>query len=255
VGQHATGQAHSNFTAEHARQYIAAGFALVPISAGSKGPNTKGWNQRANCWSDARDVHQHTGNIGLAHANSNTAALDVDSYTAAVPALSVRGVDLNALLTADDAVQIRSGRPDRAKLLYRLPSGVASLPSVDRTDAGEGFEFRCGTKDGLTVQDVLPPSIHPDTGKPYEWGGAGDWRDLPELPASVLTAWHAMLGSQRTGNAKAGPTTAVNEGRHADVLRLVARHDNGHPPTRQRTPTNQNFPTSHRALFRLMTGD
>ena len=33
------------------------------------------------------------------------------------------------------------------------------------------LEFRCGTADGLTVQDVLPPSMHPDTGMPYRWGG------------------------------------------------------------------------------------
>jgi hypothetical protein len=33
----------------------------------------------------------------------------------------------------------------------------------------------------------LPPSIHPDTGQPYVW--AGDWQNLPELPASLLKAW------------------------------------------------------------------
>ena len=216
-----SGQAGADCAADQARQYIAHGFALVPIPKGTKGPNTKGWNQRERCWNKAGDVPDPTGNVGLAHAYSNTAALDVDSYTAAGPALTARGVDLDALLTADDAVQIRSGRPDRAKLLYRLPAGVEPLPSVDRTDAGEGFEFRCGTAAGLTVQDVLPPSIHPDTGKPYQW--AGDWRQLPELPESVLIAWRALLGPQRTGSAKEGPTTAVNEGRHADVLKLAAR--------------------------------
>jgi len=201
--------------------YVRWGFALVPIPKGTKGPNTKGWNLRANCWTEAGDVRQHAGNIGLAHAYSRTCALDVDSYTAAVPALAALGVDIDALLSADDAVQIRSGRPNRAKLVYRLPAGVDPLPSVDRTDASEGFEFRCGTKDGLTVQDVLPPSIHPDTGKPYAW--AGDWRNLPELPALLLSAWRALLGPQRSGKRPEGPTNAVNEGRHADVLKLAAR--------------------------------
>lgn len=205
------------------REYIEYGFALVPIPAGTKGPRTKGWNQRENCWRTVADARPHAGNIGLAHAYSNTASLDIDSYASAVPALAARGVDLVALLAAGDAVQINSGRPDRAKLLYRLPAGVAPLPSVDRTDAGEGFEFRCGTKDGLTVQDVLPPSIHPDTGKPYEWAGDGDWHELPELPVEVLSAWRSLLGPQRSMKPPGGQTTAISEGRHADVLKLAAR--------------------------------
>lgn len=51
------------------------------------------------------------------------------------------------------------------------------------------LEFRCGTREGLTVQDTLPPSIHPDTGRPYRWGGKGDWRAIPEIPAALLAVW------------------------------------------------------------------
>ncbi len=178
---------------------------------------SKGWNLRTNCWTEAGDVQQHTGNIGLAHGYSGTAALDVDSYTAAVPALSARGVDLNALLTADDAVQIRSGRPDRAKLLYRLPAGVAQLPSVDRTDAGEGFEFRCGTKDGFTVQDVLPPSYSPrHRASPYEWGGAGDLARLAEncRRPDADVARIARAAAHRQWGRRMDRQRRSSEGRH-----------------------------------------
>ena len=55
------------------------------------------------------------------------------------------------------------------------------------------LEFRCGTVEGLTMQDVLPPSMHPDTGMPYRWGGKGDWRQIPEIPTALLTAWQQEL--------------------------------------------------------------
>lgn len=60
------------------------------------------------------------------------------------------------------------------------------------------LEFRSGTRDGLTVQDVLPPSIHPDTGQPYKWGGKGHWQDIPVIPASLLAVWQKELSLRGT---------------------------------------------------------
>lgn len=51
------------------------------------------------------------------------------------------------------------------------------------------LEFRCATREGLTVQDVLPPSIHPDTGQPYRWGGKGNHLAIPEIPPALLQVW------------------------------------------------------------------
>ncbi len=39
------------------------------------------------------------------------------------------------------------------------------------------------------MQDVLPPSIHPDTGRPYQWAGRSIFDELPELPPQLLTLW------------------------------------------------------------------
>jgi hypothetical protein len=98
---------------------------------------------------------------------------------------------LDALLGREDSVQIVSGRPNRAKLLYKLPAGVEPLRSRQlwKQDGRAALELRCATEDGLTVQDVLPPSIHPDTGRPYEW--RGNWRNLPDLPVELLTLWRS----------------------------------------------------------------
>ena len=108
------------------------------------------------------------------------------------------GINLTALLEADDAVQIISGKANRAKLLYRLAEDVLPLPTVQK---GEGdsmvFELRCATKEGTTVQDVLPPSVHPETGREYAWGGKGDYTELPLLPDSLLTLWLEMAGPNR----------------------------------------------------------
>ncbi len=64
------------------------------------------------------------------------------------------------------------------------------------------LEFRCATRDGLTVQDVLPPSIHPYTGQPYRWGGKGDWRDIPEIPETLLNVWQQELAARETGRTR-----------------------------------------------------
>jgi len=176
-------------------RYLAAGFALVPIAAGSKGPASKGWNRRDRCITDPADAGRITEGVGLAHAYSRTACLDVDDIDAARVWLAQRGVDLDALLNSPDAVGIRSGRPGRAKLLYRLPDGVEPLAS--KILGAAGLELRCATADGLTVQDVLPPSIHPETGRPYAWWFgddlAGSVSALPELPAGLLALWQVLI--------------------------------------------------------------
>ena len=195
-------------------EYLANGMALVRIPTGQKGPVSTGWNTPENVITDEKEAARLTGNIGLAHAYClpvPTMALDLDDMARAERWLAARGIDVNALLEAEDAVQIISGKAGRAKLLYRLPSGLAPIESLTVKDKEliDGWEkqitvleFRCATRDGLTVQDVLPPSIHPDTGQPYRWGGKGDWWDIPEIPQTLLTVWQQELAARETGRAR-----------------------------------------------------
>lgn len=196
--------------------YLRAGFALVPIAAGSKGPNTSGWNTRERCVTDESQLGRIKANVGLAHAYSRTCCVDVDDLERARPWLAEHGVDIDALLADPSAVRISSGRPNRGKLLYRLNAPLAS-----KKLAGGALELRCATADGLTVQDVLPPSVHPTTGEAYAWEGA-DPLEPPELPASVAALWHSLLRPVQ----EAKPITKRGQPANLTALaKLLTQHD------------------------------
>ena len=189
-------------------EYVEHGWRLCPVQPGTKGPRLKGWNEAGNAITDPLQAGRLAG-AGLCHAFSGTCAVDIDDYTGTKEWMGGQGVNIDALLGADDAVQIRSGRDNRAKLIYALPEPLPScVVKGKEPDTGKEhvlFELRCATADGLTLQDVLPPSIHPDTGQAYAWGGAGDWSDLPPLPDALLTIWRGRLASAGTGQpARAG---------------------------------------------------
>ena len=192
--------------------YVAHGMALLGMPHGMKGPTTKGWNKAENVITDAIAAATLTENVGLAHAfckPAPTMALDIDDLPKARAFLSDYGIDLDSLLDGDDAVQISSGREGRAKLLFRLPEGTSPVPTKQITDPETGemiLEFRCATANGLTVQDVLPPSIHPETGKPYQWAGKGNWRAIPTIPAALLNVWKSLLEPTATKSRGSWPS-------------------------------------------------
>ncbi len=174
-------------------KYIEHGWLLVPIAPGKKGPSgvaSKGWNRKVNCVSDpTREMH----NAGLAHAYSGTCAIDIDNYPVAHAWLAERGVDLDELFAAPNSVQISSGRANRGKLIYILPEPLTSKKVAKDGDNKDALDFRCATAAGLTLQDILPPSIHPDTGDAYKWvygmDMVADWRSPPPIPKALHAIW------------------------------------------------------------------
>lgn len=175
--------------------YVRQGWHLVPIPPGSKGPRNSGWNKREHTITDPNQVPAGYG-VGLAHAYSGTMALDIDDMGEAATLLGEHGIDVHGLLDAPDAVTIISGKSGHGKLIYAMPWGLV-LPSKRITYQHDGqdkvaYELRCASSNGLTVQDVLPPSIHPEVLRPYQWGGRGHWQRLPTIPGALLDLWHAM---------------------------------------------------------------
>ncbi len=183
---------------EAACDYVRAGWVLVPFDRSTKGPQHKGWNLRERCISTEDAALKCRGNVGLAHAYSRTAVIDFDDVARARDWFAAKGVTLSELWDAPDAVRISSGRENRGKLLYKLPEGLAPLASrkIIGADKSVLFELRCATSNGLTVQDVLPPSIHPVTGRPYVWEYAdpmlADWKAPPVLPPAIVQLWQTL---------------------------------------------------------------
>ena len=172
--------------------YLRHGFCLVPVMPGGKGPNHPGWNTKDACITSSSDIPPDYG-AGLGHAYSGTCAIDIDDLFVTSMVFAERGLNLQDYLDAPDAVQINSGRPGSGKLLYRLADPLPSKKIVLLKKTV--FEFRSGTSNGMTVQDLLPPSRHP-SGTTYQWAGRGDWHHLPELPLPILFWWHELLTAQ-----------------------------------------------------------
>ncbi len=202
------------------KKYIESDLYLVPIPVGQKGPRTKGWNLRDSCISKADQAHRLKGkNVGLAHLYSGTYAIDFDHLEKARVLLSQHNIDLDSLLNDPCNVQITSGRKNRGKLLFRLPEGVDSLQTSKITDSGETvLELRCADKSGeKTVQDVLPPSLHPNTGKPYRW--RGDFTKLPTLPDELLKFWRVQIEPKKPPlTASSQSASSVDISRIQDAL-------------------------------------
>jgi len=185
--------------------YIRHGWSLVPIPAGTKGPRTPGWNLKPNALKSHTELPAGYG-IGLAHAYSGTMALDIDEWDSTVEALKDHDIDLQALYDANDAVIVDSGRAGHGKLLYQMPFGLALPSKKILINSVTAYELRCATANGLTVQDVMPPSIHPDTGQPYRWAGKGHWMRLPTIPQPLLDLWQGMLNQDKERTINTGDT-------------------------------------------------
>jgi len=177
---------------------LSSGLALVKIPKGTKGPVISEWNKIKNVITLPHESDLlNDSNIGLAHAYctpSPTCAIDFDNLTDSRIWMQDYGVDLDSLLNASDAVSIFSGKSNSAKLIYRLPSAVGALKTkmIRNAEGKSMLEFRCASSDGLTVQDLIPPSIHP-SGTQYQWGGKGSVLAIPPIPKSLLDIWLSLL--------------------------------------------------------------
>lgn len=171
------------------KEYLDLGWSLCALRPGQKGPYQHRWghiNLDESHWA----ANPEDG-VGLILGRSGVATIDVDDLECAKVALRALGIDLEALLGVPDAVQIVS-REGRAKLAYKIPESIRDIVSQKRAinwkaEDGSSFcvlEFRAGS---TQLQDVLPPSIHPATGRPYEW--RGNFRRMPDLPAALAAVW------------------------------------------------------------------
>lgn len=182
---------------DHAIAYIGLGWSLCSIAPGTKGPTTPGWNKTGAVIgtrgaAQAEFTRNPNNGIGLIHSASGTCAIDVDHLGGWNIILAEYGIDPVALFAGAPRI---IGRDDRDKAIFRVPDGFdcsrrsIAWPAMPGTNKPVTvFELRGGP-----VQDVLPPTIHPDTHQPYRWleGTEPFGRDIPMLPAQLLAIWKA----------------------------------------------------------------
>lgn len=216
----------------YARRYVETyGFHLVPIDPGRKFPTANDWgNTCLTTGGEAESFYQQHAdwNMGLALGPSRMCSLDIDCDESFQTIIDEFGIDADELWRFPTI----QGRDKGRRLMFRVPDGV-ELPytklnwpseldpdgSIHRgmmREASEAkaagefereasiradakrfarytvFELRASC-DGHQRQDVLPPSVHPDTGKPYAWivqppKPGTDW---PTPPAWLLAMWGA----------------------------------------------------------------
>jgi hypothetical protein len=178
-------------------EYLSAGWALVELRPGTKAPRAEGW-QKAGAPFGTNVI-----SAGLVHEHSGTCALDIDDMTRAEAWLAERGVAIADLFNAEDRVQLIGNPTNHGKLLYRLPVARKSKKVIETVDGKKRniLDFRC-----IGNQDVLPPSIHPETGCPYSWNygdpALGHWSLLPDLPPALDAIWAALIGPATDGPAQ-----------------------------------------------------
>jgi hypothetical protein len=159
---------------------------LVPIPPGTKGPTTIGWNNPDNAAKPEYWKLHSDNNMGVLLAPSNIVVFDIDSIEDTKILLSEFGLNYDILLK--NAPRIK-GRQGHDKAIFKAPPGIEltakKLPWENKDNSNithTVFELRGGL-----VQDVLPPSIHPDTKQPYEW--LVEPNEIPPLPKELLSIW------------------------------------------------------------------
>lgn len=172
---------------EHARRYADLHWALVRVEG--KAPKGNGWQNTepepaelaAGKWSQWSNW-----NMGVVCGPSHVAVLDVDLDDADAATLRLLNTET---LPATPIVRTGSGR---LQVYFADPGGIEK-------SVRDGFELRVGPH-----MCVAPPSVHPETGKPYTWlDGREPWTvPLAPLPAELL-AYFTNGNSARNGHASA----------------------------------------------------
>lgn len=176
---------------DHVKMYLDAGWKLAPIPKGTKGPVVQGWNRDGGWLKSVDDLPPNHG-VGLLHAFSGTMALDIDSGVDATPILKDMGVDLGELIKNADSVSISSSSAGKWKMLFKMPDGLILPTKKIMVGNVTAFELRNATTDGKSVQDVLPPSIHPN-GRAYVWHAHKSFTELPLIPLLLLQYWQGLV--------------------------------------------------------------
>lgn len=185
-------------TLEDVLGYAASGWKVFPLTG--KVPAIPAWEGGRGVLDATSDepwlrAHWKPGhNIG-ARVHAGLFVIDTDPR---------HGGEDNLIALANDRGELPetltafSGRGDGGRHRYYLrPAGKLSARQLP-----EGVDLK--TSSGYTV---VPPSLHPDTGRPYAWAN-------PDVPPAPCPAWLAELltSEPEPHRERAFPARVVNDG-------------------------------------------
>lgn len=202
---------------------------LVPVRG--KRPYQKGWNSsQLNHLEILNELQsgKATG-VGLKLGNG-LLAIDIDGESAAKLLVKLAGE--NSLADFSRTTAWTSGRPGRKQCLFSVPESVwhrikyrKILTGISGDDGKEEcLEFRW-----IGHQSVLPPSIHPSTGKPYTWINnplQSPPIQAPEWLIELCENWHSEYVNAETIDLVRFPVRLfAHFGRQMAVWLLARRYD------------------------------
>jgi hypothetical protein len=156
--------------------YTDVGMYLLPLKGKNPGAALgKGWERMAT--NDPAKMYAHLSagqrNIGVYLPQSKLACLDIDNRDGLG---EMRRSYFEALGVSFTTGLVQRSGSGGYGVYFKNPD-VLDTRDVD-TGIGEGANAR--TEFRSNGQQVLPPSIHPDTGTEYTWESCDDPADLPE---------------------------------------------------------------------------
>lgn len=213
----------------HAAELLLNGYSAVPISPGSKRPPDEKWNvlrsvaYRPDAVELEARLRPNLG-LGVAGGYGGLVPIDIDTEDEEIVAAVC-----SVLPRPNVAKRGRKGYT----AFYRAPDGW--------TPSGKKFKPSAVLPPMVEVlgtgQSVLPPTLHPDTGKPYEWLTPDTLftiriEDLPQLDADFMEALEAALApwmerAPEAPKTPASPPTEISDKRiRAYALDVLTRRAN-----------------------------
>jgi hypothetical protein len=168
--------------AAHAAQLLFNGYSPVPILPNTKRPPDENWDVlRENPYTKdaiAREAAARPSlGLGVAGEYAGLVPIDIDTDDPEIVAAVM------AVLPAP--LVMKKGRKGFTAF-YRAPDGWIAVGRKFKPRGGAPLVEVLGTG-----QSVLPPTLHPDTGRPYEWLTLATLfstllDELPQLPAAFM---------------------------------------------------------------------
>lgn len=184
------------------------GWAVFPLDGKKPYPGTSGFHDATL---DRKQIRRWwkqwpTANIGIACSSQRgPIVVDIDGKS---------GQELADQLDLPETREATSGRPHRKHLYYDpFTSGLAIGRLIKLKHNGVKHDFDILGDGGYVV---APPSIHPETGKPYTW--LNKRRPVP-MPESIL---QLVRASKATSHAAAPLPSVIGEGERDNLLTSLA---------------------------------